>query len=108
VVFKNTLRSGPGFAQYSIKGATWAYDPDLSGSSQFEVTFREQPDGQTRVELEHRNIERHGPSAAGIHQGVGGPGGWPGILETTPRSRRPDSAGTKRPHPSSRVRALAC
>jgi hypothetical protein len=24
---------------------------------------------------------RHGPGAAGIHQGVGGPGGWPAILD---------------------------
>jgi len=45
------------------------------------VNFREQADGQTRVELEHRNIGRHGSGATGIHQGIGGPGGWPGILE---------------------------
>lgn len=45
------------------------------------MNFREQPDGQTLVELEHRNIGRHGPGAPGIRQGVSGPGGWPGILE---------------------------
>ena len=52
-----------------------------SHASEFEATFREQSDGQTRVELEHRYIERHGPGAAGIHRGVSGTGGWPGILE---------------------------
>ena len=26
-------------------------------------------------------LGRHGPGAAGIHQGIGGPGGWPGILD---------------------------
>ena len=67
--------------QITANGDTWAYDPDLSHASEFEVNFREQPDGQTRVELEHRNIGRHGPGAAGIHQGVSGPGGWPGILD---------------------------
>jgi uncharacterized protein YndB with AHSA1/START domain len=60
----------------------WVYDPDLSRASEFEVNFREQPDGQTLVELEHRNIGRHGPGAAGIRQGVSGPGGWPDILDS--------------------------
>jgi uncharacterized protein YndB with AHSA1/START domain len=67
--------------QITAAGDTWSYDPDPSHASEFEVNFREQPDGQTRVELEHRNIGRHGPGAAGIQQGVGGQGGWPGILE---------------------------
>ena len=68
--------------QITTKADEWVYDPDLSHASEFEVNFREQPDGQTRVELEHRNIERHGPGAAGIQQGVAGPGGWPGILDS--------------------------
>ena len=44
--------------QITADGGAWAYDPDLSRASEFEVNFREQPDGQTRVELEHRNIAR--------------------------------------------------
>jgi uncharacterized protein YndB with AHSA1/START domain len=67
--------------QITTHGDSWAYDPDLSRASEFEVIFSEQPDGQTRVELEHRNIDRHGPGAPGIHQGIGGPGGWPGIMD---------------------------
>ncbi|MGO8889229.1 MAG: SRPBCC family protein [Streptosporangiaceae bacterium] len=67
--------------QITESDGAWVYDPDLSHASEFEATFREQPDGQTRVELEHRHIERHGAGAAGIHRGVGGPGGWPGIME---------------------------
>jgi uncharacterized protein YndB with AHSA1/START domain len=59
----------------------WVYDADLSRASEFEATFRPQPDGQTLVELEHRHIERHGAGAAGIHRGVSNPdGGWPGIM----------------------------
>jgi uncharacterized protein YndB with AHSA1/START domain len=67
--------------QITAQGDAWVYDPDLSRASEFEVTFREEPDGQTRVQLEHRNIDRHGPGAPGIHRGVAGPGGWPGILD---------------------------
>jgi uncharacterized protein YndB with AHSA1/START domain len=67
--------------QITAQGDAWVYDPDLSRASEFEVNFREQPDGRTLVELEHRNIGRHGPGAAGIHQGVSSPGGWPGILD---------------------------
>lgn len=67
--------------QITAREDGWGYDPDLSHASEVEVTFREQPDGQTRVELEHRNIGRHGPGAAGIYQGVGAPGGWRGILD---------------------------
>jgi uncharacterized protein YndB with AHSA1/START domain len=67
--------------QITANGDNWVYDPDPSRASEFEVTFVPQPDGGTRVELEHRHIERHGEGAAGIHAGVSGPGGWPGILE---------------------------
>ncbi|HEX6522941.1 MAG TPA: SRPBCC domain-containing protein [Streptosporangiaceae bacterium] len=67
--------------QITAQGDAWVYDPDITHASEFEVNFREQPDGQTRVELEHRGIGRHGPGAAGIHQGVSSPGGWPGILD---------------------------
>jgi uncharacterized protein YndB with AHSA1/START domain len=67
--------------QITANGDDWVYDPDPSRASEFEVTFVPQPDGGTRVELEHRHIERHGEGAAGIHAGVSGPGGWPGILE---------------------------
>ena len=67
--------------QITANGDDWVYDPDPSRASEFEVTFVPQPDAGTRVELEHRHIERHGEGAAGIHAGVSGPGGWPGILE---------------------------
>lgn len=71
--------------QITAAGDAWVYDPDISHASEFEVTFREQPDGGTLVELEHRHIGRHGAGAAGIHRGVSGPGGWPGILDNYAR-----------------------
>ena len=68
--------------QITARGGDWVYDPDPSHASEFEVTFVPQPDGQTRVELEHRHIERHGEGAAGIHAGISSEGGWAGILES--------------------------
>jgi uncharacterized protein YndB with AHSA1/START domain len=67
--------------QITEDNGAWVYDPDITRASEFEATFRPQPDGQTRVELEHRHIDRHGAGAAGIYGGVSGPGGWPGIME---------------------------
>lgn len=37
--------------------------------------------GQTRVDQEHRHIERHGAGAAEVARGVSAGGGWPAILE---------------------------
>ena len=67
--------------QITAQEDTWIYDPDLSRASEFEVTFREQLDGQTRVELEHRNIDRHGPDWQSLSDGVAGDEGWPLYLE---------------------------
>ena len=35
----------------------------------------------TRVELEHRGVERQAASAEGVHGGVSAPGGWRFCLE---------------------------
>ena len=59
----------------------WGYQPDLSKSSEVEIRFTAQPGGGTRVDLEHRHFERMGPEGDTMRVGVGGPGGWPGLLE---------------------------
>jgi uncharacterized protein YndB with AHSA1/START domain len=56
----------------------WQYDPDLH--TEVEVRFTPDGDG-TRVELEHRMIERMGEQAQAAHTAVDAPGGWTGILE---------------------------
>lgn len=55
----------------------FTYDPDLI--TEVEVLFTPEREG-TRVDLEHRDLERMGDKAAAMRETVGGPGGWPGLL----------------------------
>ena len=36
---------------------------------------------RTRVELEHRHLDRHGPGWEGVREGVAGEQGWPLYLD---------------------------
>jgi uncharacterized protein YndB with AHSA1/START domain len=54
----------------------WTYDPDLV--TELELTFEALPAGGTKVTLEHRNLERLGPTAALLAEQLGN--GWPGML----------------------------
>jgi uncharacterized protein YndB with AHSA1/START domain len=58
-------------------GATWQLETDPENASEVEVRFIEEAPDRTRVELEHRNIDRHGPGWEGVADGVGGDQGWP-------------------------------
>jgi uncharacterized protein YndB with AHSA1/START domain len=60
--------------------ADWQFDPNPSAASEIEVTFAPEGDGATRVELVHRNIERHA-RAEDIRAAVDSDGGWNGLLE---------------------------
>ena len=55
----------------------WQIETDLSHASEVEVRFVAETPERTRVELEHRNLERHGPGWEGVHDGVEGDAGWP-------------------------------
>ncbi|MDQ3055386.1 MAG: hypothetical protein M3R66_16705 [Actinomycetota bacterium] len=50
-------------------------DPDHT--SEVEVVFIAETPRRTRLELEHRHIDRHGPGWLALSQGVGGDAGWP-------------------------------
>jgi uncharacterized protein YndB with AHSA1/START domain len=50
-------------------GGDWKHDPDRSHASEVEVLFSAVPAG-TRVDLEHRDLGRHGDGAASIAAGV--------------------------------------
>ena len=55
----------------------WQIETDLEKTSEVEVRFISETPGRTRVELEHRNLDRHGGGWEGVREGVGGEGGWP-------------------------------
>jgi hypothetical protein len=45
------------------------------------VRFISETPERTRVELEHRNLDRHGEGWEGAREGVGGEAGWPLYLQ---------------------------
>jgi uncharacterized protein YndB with AHSA1/START domain len=55
----------------------WRIETDLDKTSEVEVRFISEAPQRTRVELEHRHLERHGEGWEGVREGVGGEGGWP-------------------------------
>jgi uncharacterized protein YndB with AHSA1/START domain len=59
----------------------WQYEPDLAKSSEVEIRFTLEPDGSTRVDLEHRYLDRHGADKETIRTAVDSPSGWGGLLE---------------------------
>jgi len=61
--------------------AQWQFEPDLAKSSEVEMRFTPEPGGRTRVDLEHRYLERHGLDAEGIRQAIDSPNGWGALLE---------------------------
>lgn len=58
-------------------GPTWQLETEPENTSEVEVRFVAEGPDRTRVELEHRNIERHGPGWAAVSDGVAGDSGWP-------------------------------
>ena len=55
----------------------WQIETELENTSEVEVRFIAETPERTRVELEHRNIERHGPGWQAVADGVGNDAGWP-------------------------------
>ncbi|MCV7099333.1 SRPBCC family protein [Mycobacterium palustre] len=58
-------------------GPTWQLEADPAKTSEVEVRFTAESGGRTRVDLEHRHLDRHGPAWESVSDGVGGDAGWP-------------------------------
>ena len=61
-------------------GPTWQLESDLAKTSEVEVRFVAESADRTRVELEHRHLERHGTDWRAVAEGVDGDAGWPWYL----------------------------
>jgi uncharacterized protein YndB with AHSA1/START domain len=62
-------------------GPTWQLEADAEHASEVEVRFTADAPDRTKVELEHRNIDRHGPGWESLADGVGHDQGWPLYLD---------------------------
>jgi uncharacterized protein YndB with AHSA1/START domain len=55
----------------------WQIETDLDKTSEVEVRFVAETPERTRVELEHRNLDRHGEGWEGVRESVDSEDGWP-------------------------------
>ena len=55
----------------------WRLESDPSKTSEWEVRFTPETERRTRVELEHRHLDRHGQGWESERDGVAADGGWP-------------------------------
>ena len=59
----------------------WSFSPDMARASEVALEFVAEGLEKTRVEFEHRHLERHGAGWEKLREQVGAEGGWPMILE---------------------------
>ena len=59
----------------------WQIEANPELTSEVEVRFISEAPGRTRVELEHRHIDRHGFGWESVRDGVDNDAGWPLYLQ---------------------------
>ena len=55
----------------------WQIETDPGRTSEVEVRFIAEAPDRTRVELEHRHLDRHGPGWESLNESLGNDQGWP-------------------------------
>jgi hypothetical protein len=55
----------------------WQIETDAEKTSEWEVRFIVEAPEQTRVEIEHRNLHRHGEGWEALRESAAGDEGWP-------------------------------
>jgi uncharacterized protein YndB with AHSA1/START domain len=59
----------------------WQLETDPERTSEVEVRFVPEGADRTRVELEHRNLDRHGEGWKQMRDAIGSPDGWSGEMQ---------------------------
>jgi uncharacterized protein YndB with AHSA1/START domain len=59
----------------------WEPESDPEKASEVEVRFIAETPERTRVQLEHRSLDRHGDGWEGVREAIGGDQGWPLYLQ---------------------------
>jgi uncharacterized protein YndB with AHSA1/START domain len=58
----------------------WKYSPDADRASEVSFEFIAEGPESTRVEFEHRRLERHGEGWENMRKSVDSPEGWTGVF----------------------------
>lgn len=58
----------------------WQIETDRAKTSEVDVRFIAEASDRTRVELDHRHLERHGEGWERERDELGAEGGWPGVI----------------------------
>jgi uncharacterized protein YndB with AHSA1/START domain len=58
----------------------WQIETELERTSEVDVRFIPETPERTRVELVHRDLDRHGDGWEAVREGVDNEGGWPTYL----------------------------
>jgi uncharacterized protein YndB with AHSA1/START domain len=59
----------------------WQIETDRDRTSEVEVRFSAESAQRTRVDVEHRYLDRHGDGWEGLREALGGGDGWPIYLQ---------------------------
>jgi len=62
-------------------GPDWQIVADPDNASEVEVRFVAETPERTRIELEHRHLDRHGPGWEAVRDGIADDQGWPLYLD---------------------------